>query len=85
MSAESNARSHAESFHWWRGNPEMTEDTAELGDLMALRAAADELIARYVEDMREGDGMTWREVAEALGISTQAARARYGAPPQGRR
>lgn len=78
MTAESNARSHAESFHWWRGNPEISEDTAELRDLMALRNAADELIARYVEDMREGDGMSWKAVAEALGISVQAAGARYG-------
>lgn len=77
MSAESNARSHAEAFHWWRGNPELTEDTAELRDLLALRNAADELIVWHVKDMRECDAKTWREVAEALGISVQAASARY--------
>lgn len=77
MSAESNARSHAEAFHWWRGNPEISDDTAELRDLMAVRDAADALIAREVQDMREYEGATWKELAEALGISVQAASARY--------
>lgn len=74
MSIESNAKSHAEAFRWWRGNPEITEDVAELRDLMALRDATDDLIAREVQDMREHEGATWKDVAEVLGMSVQAAR-----------
>ncbi|XBH22246.1 hypothetical protein V5R04_03190 [Jonesiaceae bacterium BS-20] len=44
MSAESNARSHAESFRWWVGNPEMTDEEAHLQDLLALHKATVELI-----------------------------------------
>ncbi|PYI69827.1 hypothetical protein CVV68_01605 [Arthrobacter livingstonensis] len=77
MSAERNARSHAEAFHWWRGNPEMTVDEAELRDLIALREATDGLIANRLRDMRDYDGTTWAAIACILGISVQAARARY--------
>lgn len=45
MSAESNARSHAESFSWWKGCPDLTDGEAELRDLLALRDATTELIA----------------------------------------
>ena len=44
MSAESSARDHAESFRWWLGNPEMTDDEAHLHDLLALHRATKELI-----------------------------------------
>lgn len=44
MSAESNARSHAEEFRWWRGCPELTDDEARLQDLLALFRATEELI-----------------------------------------
>jgi hypothetical protein len=44
ISAESNARSHAEEFHWWRGCPELTDDEARLQDLLALYGATRELI-----------------------------------------
>ncbi len=44
MSAESNARSHAQEFRWWRGCPELTEDEARLQDLLALFRATEELI-----------------------------------------
>ena len=36
MSAESNARSHAQEFRWWRGCPELTDEEARLQDLLAL-------------------------------------------------
>lgn len=44
MSAESNAKSHAQSFSWWRGCPDITDAEAELRDLVALREAVYELI-----------------------------------------
>lgn len=44
MSAESNACSHAESFCWWVGNPEMSDEEAHLHDLLALHEATVELI-----------------------------------------
>lgn len=81
MGIESNARSHAEAFHWWRGHPEITEEVADLRDLMALRDAADELIAREVQDIREHEGATRKDMAEVLGISAQAVRARYFVRP----
>jgi len=77
MSVASNARSHAESFHWWRGNPDMTLDESELRDLIALRDAADELIANHVRAMRGDDGLTWTNIGDILGISAQVARTRY--------
>ena len=44
MSADSNARSHAEAFRWWAGNPEMSDEEAHLHDLLALHRATTELI-----------------------------------------
>ncbi|PCC45842.1 hypothetical protein [Brevibacterium aurantiacum] len=44
MSAESNARSHAQEFRWWRSDPEMTDEEARLHDLLALHRATVELI-----------------------------------------
>lgn len=44
MTAESNARSHAEEFRWWLGSPELSDDEARLHDLLALRSATEELI-----------------------------------------
>lgn len=44
MSAESHAYSHAESFRWWIGNPEMSDEEAHLHDLLALHRATVELI-----------------------------------------
>ena len=49
MSAESNARTHAEQFRWWRGHPDFTDEEARLQDLLALHRATTEL----VEDQRE--------------------------------
>lgn len=45
MSAESSAKSHAQSFSWWRGCPDITDPEAELRDLVALSEAVYELIA----------------------------------------
>lgn len=50
MTVESNARSHAEEFRWWLGNPELSDDEARLHDLLALRSATEELI-REQRDM----------------------------------
>lgn len=44
MSAESNAYRYAESFRWWVGNPEMSDEEAHLHDLLALHGATVELI-----------------------------------------
>ena len=44
MSAESNARSHAQEFRWWRGCPELADEEARLQDLLALFRATKELI-----------------------------------------
>lgn len=78
MSAESNARSHAEDFHWWRGNPELDTDVAELRDLVGLHNAADALIAEQVHEVIDSGGMSWNGVASAAGLSLPATRIRYG-------
>lgn len=44
MSAESNARSHAEDFRWWRGAPDLDATEAKRRDLEALRDACTELL-----------------------------------------
>lgn len=44
MSAESNARSHAQDFRWWVGNREMSDEEAHLHDLLALHRATADLI-----------------------------------------
>lgn len=44
MSAETNADSHAESFRWWIGDPEMSDEEAHLHHLLALHKATVELI-----------------------------------------
>lgn len=53
MSAESNARDHADAFRWWQGAPHLTTEQARLRDLEALRDAVADLIASYVEEMEE--------------------------------
>lgn len=63
MSAESNARSHAEAFRWWRGAPDLTEVEAERRDLEALRDGCVELLAEI--ENRE-DIMTDNDRAERL-------------------
>lgn len=50
MSAESNARSHAQEFRWWRGDPELSDEEARLQDLLALHRATVEL-AREQRDL----------------------------------
>lgn len=50
MTAESNARAHALDFHWWLGNPELTDDEARLHDLLVLHRATKEL-AREQRDL----------------------------------
>lgn len=52
MSAESNARSHAEAFRWWVGNPEMSDEEAHLQDLLALEQATVELIREQRDFLR---------------------------------
>lgn len=78
MSAESNARSHAEEFHWWRGSPELDAEVAELRDLVALRNATEELIALQVHEVIDSAEMPWRGVASEVGLSLPATRIRYG-------
>lgn len=76
MSAESNAYSAVESFRWWQGNPDMSEDEALILDAAAIRDAADELLGQRVMQARDA-GMSWSKVGELLGITRQAATKRY--------
>lgn len=76
MSAETNAYSTAESFHWWQGNPAVSGDEALILDAAAIRDAADELLAQRVIQARDA-GMSWTKVGELLGITRQAATKRY--------
>ena len=44
MTAESNARDHAENFRWWLGTPDLTDYEARRRDLLALRSAVNDLL-----------------------------------------
>ncbi|MGO1806760.1 MAG: hypothetical protein ACTH01_04270 [Micrococcaceae bacterium] len=44
MTAQSNAEVHAREFHWFKGDPDLSEEEARLHDLIALRNATTELI-----------------------------------------
>ena len=77
MSAESAAFSHVLDFRWRQGDPSISEAEARLHDLRALQAAITEVVEITVGDAR-ADDLTWTQIGDALGISTQAAMARYG-------
>ena len=76
MSAESNAYSQAQSFRWWQGNDDISEEEALILDAETLRAAANELLTQRVLHARNA-GMSWEKVGELLGITRQAATKRY--------
>lgn len=76
MSAESAARDAALSFTWHVGNPDQPDTVSRLLDLAALRTAVDEQITEAIEQ-REAEGVTWQQVADALGVTRQAAHGRY--------
>lgn len=44
MTAESNARTYAAAFRWWRGATELDETEAKRRDLETLRDACNELL-----------------------------------------
>lgn len=79
MSAESNAYSHLQQFRWWQGNDEMTEAETELRDAAALFNEAQDLLAQRARDAHD-QGMSWKEIAEVLGITRQSASARFTNP-----
>lgn len=52
-------------------------DADDLRELVAIRNDLDIAIGRAVEGLRR-DGYTWAGIAEALGITRQAAQQRWG-------
>lgn len=77
MSVESNAWAHVRDFRWHQGDPDEPVVLDKLRDLAALRQAIEGSIAITVSDAVEFDGMTWQQVADALGVTRQAAHGRY--------
>lgn len=77
MSAENAAFDHVLSFHWRQGDPSISETEGRLRDLRALQAAIAEVVAITVADAR-ADDLTWTLIGDALGVSAQAAVARFG-------
>lgn len=55
-----------------------------LGEVDELRHRADQIEFRAVELVRS-TGVTWEDIGDALGISRQSARERFGAPRRRRR
>jgi len=56
---------------------------AAVGEVLADLALARELmrsLERRIVQLLRGQGATWEEIGDALGISLQAARERYGPP-----
>jgi hypothetical protein len=53
-------------------------DPADLPELLALRDTVDAAVAHAVAGLRSGSGAySWRDIAEVLGISKQAAMQRW--------
>lgn len=77
MSAESAAFHHVVDFRWRQGDPSISETEARLHDLRTLQAAITEVAKVAVAEAR-ADYVTWSQIGDALGISAQAAVARYG-------
>ncbi|WP_454140773.1 hypothetical protein [Microbacterium lacticum] len=77
MSAESSAFNHVMEFRWRQGDPDIPEAEARLHDLGALQLAIAEVVEIAVGDAR-ADELTWTQIGDALGVSAQAAVARYG-------
>lgn len=76
MSAESSAFNHILDFRWRQGDPAISEPEARLHDLRALHTALAEAVEIAVGDLR-AEGLTWAQIGDALGVSAQAAVARY--------
>jgi hypothetical protein len=55
-----------------------------LDEVVEMRRRMDALEYQSIQVVREA-GATWEEIGEALGISRQAARSRFGEPRQRRR
>jgi len=51
----------------------------DLADLVALRAELDQAIDAGARALHDDGGLSWTEIATALGVSRQAARQRFGA------
>lgn len=73
MSAESHARDHVETFRWWRGAPHLTDEQAELRDLLALRDAVQDRIAALRRDERENTLAAAAAPARSEAVSAAAA------------
>ncbi|MGC5078434.1 hypothetical protein [Agrococcus sp. DT81.2] len=76
MSADSNAYQVVRDFAWHAGDTDEQPAINRIKDLAALRAAVEEQIG-WAVDNREADGLTWQQVADALGVTRQSAHARY--------
>jgi hypothetical protein len=77
MSAENAAFNHVLDFRWRQGDCSISEAEGRLHDLRALQGALSEVVAITVADAL-ADDLTWAQIGHALGVSAQAAVARYG-------
>ena len=77
MSAASAAYAHVLDFRWRQGDPSISEAEGRLHDLRALQTALSGVVALTVADAR-ADDLSWAQIGDALGVSAQAAAARYG-------
>lgn len=74
MSAEYAARDHAITFHWWRGNPDMSESETALRDLVALRDAAQDIIAEEAASAARIGALGTRTLRAITGYMTTIER-----------
>lgn len=53
-------------------------DDVDLAEMVAVRDAMDAAIIAAVHGMRDQQGASWAEIGRALGVTRQAAQARFG-------
>lgn len=77
MSASSAAFDHVIGYRWRQGDPDLADAEARLHDLGALRPALEQVITQAVIDAR-AEGVTWKRIGDALGVTHVAVIKRYG-------
>jgi hypothetical protein len=55
-------------------------DVEDLGEMLALQAHFQDVVAQAVQAQREVHGRSWADIAQAAGTTRQAAQMKWGKP-----